>query len=128
MRNIWTIFKTDIRTLSRCFFACVVVLAIALLPSLYAWLNIYSKLGVFVYRLAVAAMVMVGAVVSLDFAWSFADITMALLTLCNLVAIVLLSRQAVFLLKDYRQQKKEGKNPVFTKDKMPEIADKLEAW
>ena len=32
MRNIWTIFKTDIRTLSRCFFACVVVLAIALLP------------------------------------------------------------------------------------------------
>jgi AGCS family alanine or glycine:cation symporter len=46
----------------------------------------------------------------------------------NLVAIVLLSRQAVFLLKDYRQQKKEGKNPVFTKDKMPEIADKLEAW
>ena len=87
-----------------------------------------SKLGVFVYRLAVAAMVMVGAVVSLDFAWSFADITMALLTLCNLAAIVLLSRQAVFLLKDYRQQKKEGKNPVFTKDKMPEIADKLEAW
>ena len=67
-----------------------------------------SKLGVFVYRLAVAAMVMVGAVVSLDFAWSFADITMALLTLCNLAAIVLLSRQAVFLLKDYRQQKKEG--------------------
>ena len=42
MRNIWTVFKTDIRTLSRCFFACVVVVAIALLPSLYAWLNIYS--------------------------------------------------------------------------------------
>lgn len=43
MRNIWTVFKTDIRTLSRCFFACVVVVAIALLPSLYAWLNIYSN-------------------------------------------------------------------------------------
>ena len=42
MRNIWTVFKTDIRTLSKCFFACVVV-AIALLPSLYAWLNIYSN-------------------------------------------------------------------------------------
>ena len=25
-------------------------------------------------------------------------------------------------------EKKEGKNPVFSKDKMPEIADKLEAW
>lgn len=43
MRNIWTVFKTDIRTLSKCFFACVVVVAIALLPSLYAWLNVYSN-------------------------------------------------------------------------------------
>ena len=43
MRNIWTVFKTDIRSLSKCFFACVVVVAIALLPSLYAWLNIYSN-------------------------------------------------------------------------------------
>lgn len=86
------------------------------------------KWGIPAYRLAVAAMVMIGAVVSLDFAWSMADITMALLTLCNLVAIVQLSRQAVFLLQDYRKQKKEGKNPVFTKDMMPEIADKLEAW
>ena len=43
MHNIWTVFKTDLRTLSRCFFACVVVVAIALLPSLYAWLNIYSN-------------------------------------------------------------------------------------
>lgn len=87
-----------------------------------------SKVWVFIYRLAVAAMVMLGAIVSLDFAWSLADITMALLTLCNLIAIVLLSNQAVFLLKDYRKQKKEGKNPVFNKNIMPEIAEKLEAW
>lgn len=43
MRNIWTVFKTDIKTLSKCFFACAVVVAIAVLPSLYAWLNIYSN-------------------------------------------------------------------------------------
>ena len=43
MRNIWKIFKTDIRMLSKCFFASVVVVAIVLLPSLYAWLNIYSN-------------------------------------------------------------------------------------
>ncbi len=87
-----------------------------------------ARWTVFVYRIAVAAVVMVGSVVSLDLAWGFADITMGLITLCNLTAIVLLSRQAVFLLNDYRRQKKEGKDPVFTKDKMPEIADKLEAW
>lgn len=43
MRNIWTVFKTDVKTLSKCFFACAVVVAIAVLPSLYAWLNIYSN-------------------------------------------------------------------------------------
>lgn len=53
---------------------------------------------------------------------------MALLTLCNLIAIVMLSRQAVFLLNDYRKQKKEGKNPIFKRKQMPEIADRLEAW
>ena len=37
MRNIWTIFKTDIRTLSRCFFACVVVLAIVLDRLTQGW-------------------------------------------------------------------------------------------
>lgn len=43
MRNIWMVFKTDIKTLSKCFFACAVVVGIVLLPSLYAWLNIYSN-------------------------------------------------------------------------------------
>ena len=43
MRNIWTVFKTDIKSLSKCFFACAVAVAIAILPSLYAWLNIYSN-------------------------------------------------------------------------------------
>lgn len=86
------------------------------------------KHAVFIYRLAVAAMVMIGAVITLDFAWCLADLTMAMLTVFNLIAIVLLSRQAIFLLNDYRQQKKEGKNPQFSKQQMPEIADKLEAW
>ena len=43
MRNIWTVFKTDIKSLSRCFFAMAVAVAITILPSLYAWLNIYSN-------------------------------------------------------------------------------------
>ena len=43
MRNIWRIIRTDIRLLSRHFFAMVVAIAIVILPSLYAWLNIYSN-------------------------------------------------------------------------------------
>lgn len=43
MRNILAVFKYDIKTLSQHFFAIAVALAICLLPSLYAWLNIYSN-------------------------------------------------------------------------------------
>ena len=43
MRNILAVFKYDLKTLSQHFFALVVALAICLLPSLYAWLNIYSN-------------------------------------------------------------------------------------
>jgi AGCS family alanine or glycine:cation symporter len=81
------------------------------------------------YRIFVGGMVLWGSLMTLDLAWSMADLMMALLTMCNLVAIVLLSKQAIWLLNDYRAQKRQGiKSPVFTKDKMPDIEDKLVAW
>ena len=81
------------------------------------------------YRLLVGAMVLFGSVATLDLAWSLADVTMALMTLCNLAAIVLLGRQAFLLLADYTAQKRQGiKNPVFTKDRIPELKDKAECW
>ena len=54
----------------------------------------------------VAAIVYAGAVVSLDLVWGFADITMALMTLCNLAAIIMLGKYAIRLLKDYQDQKR----------------------
>ena len=81
------------------------------------------------YRMLVGAMVLFGSVATLDLAWSLADVTMALMTLCNLAAIVLLGRQAFLLLADYTAQKRQGiKNPVFTKDRIPELKDKAECW
>ena len=81
------------------------------------------------YRLLVGAMVLFGALATLDLAWSLADVTMALMTLCNLAAIVLLGRQAFLLLADYISQKRQGiKNPVFTKDRIPELKNKIECW
>lgn len=82
-----------------------------------------------VYRILVGWMVMWGALMTLDFAWSLADLAMALLTACNLIAIVLLSPQAVWLLRDYRSQKRQGiKDPTFSADKMPQLTKKLESW
>lgn len=83
----------------------------------------------FTYRLLVGGMVMFGALASLDLAWSLADITMGLMTICNLIAISLLSRQAFLLLKDYIAQKQKGIiSPVFDKNSIPELTDKAECW
>lgn len=80
------------------------------------------------YRLLVGGIVWVGAMSSLDLVWGFADITMALMTLCNLAAIVLLGKYAVALLHDYRRQLKDGHDPVYHSSTLPEIADETEAW
>lgn len=83
----------------------------------------------FAYRLLVGGMVMFGALASLDLAWSLADMTMAFMTICNLVAISLLSREAFLLLADYVKQKRAGiKSPVFDKNRIPELKDKAECW
>lgn len=88
-----------------------------------------KKSVLFIYRLLVGGMVMFGAMASLELAWSLADITMALMTICNLIAISLLSRQAFLLLNDYIAQKRKGiKSPVFDKNTIPELKDKAECW
>lgn len=88
-----------------------------------------KKYVLYIYRFMVGYMVFFGAVSSLELVWNLADISMALMTACNLTAITLLSRQAFLLLKDYRQQKKEGiKSPVYTKDRIPELKEYAECW
>lgn len=83
-----------------------------------------------IYRIIVGAMVMGGAMMSLKMVWSLADLTMGLMTLCNIVALALLGRQALLLLDDYRRQKREGKDPVFEKRTIKELAenDNIECW
>ena len=74
-------------------------------------------------------MVFFGAVSTLDLAWSLADVAMGLMTICNLVAISLLSKQAFLLLKAYRSQKERGiKSPIYNKGSIPELNDKSECW
>lgn len=81
------------------------------------------------YRLLVGGMVMFGALATLEVAWGLADITMGLMTLCNLIAIALLGKYAFRLLDDYRAQKREGiQNPTFSADRLEGIENDLECW
>lgn len=91
---------------------------------------ITSRRGVLtLYRLLVGGMVLFGSLATLDLAWNLADVTMGLMTLFNLAAIVLLGHQAFLLLKDYTAQKRQGiRNPVFTKDRIPQLKEKAECW
>lgn len=74
-------------------------------------------------------MVMFGAMATLETVWNIVDICMALLTACNLIAIVTLGKYAFRLLDDYIKQKREGnKSPEFHRSTMPDIADDLECW
>lgn len=71
------------------------------------------------YRLLVGALVMTGSVASLDFVWALADLTMGLMTLCNLAAIAVLGPLAVWLLRDYCNQRRRGLDPLFQDPRFP---------
>lgn len=83
-----------------------------------------------IYRICSGGvMVMFGAMVSLDMVWNLGDFCMALLTACNLIAIVALGKYVFRLLDDYRTQKRNGiKEPIFHRSLLPEIEDELECW
>ena len=81
-----------------------------------------------VYRFLVGGMVMVGSVTSLDLVWAMADIFMGLMTLCNLLAIFLLGKYAIRLLRDYQAQRKAGRNPEYHRSTIPEISEETECW
>lgn len=89
-----------------------------------------SRSVITVYRIfSGGVMVMLGALVTLDMAWNMVDFCMALLTVCNLVAIIALGKYAFRLLDDYRLQKRQGiRDPQFHRNDMPDIADELECW
>lgn len=42
MRNVFKIFRQDLYALSKNFLALVIIIAICILPALYAWFNIYA--------------------------------------------------------------------------------------
>lgn len=86
-----------------------------------------SKKMMLFYRLLVLGFVMFGAMAKVSLVWNLADFFMAIMALINLVAIFMLNKTAFRLLKDYRAQRKKGKDPVFYADTMPDLKN-IECW
>jgi AGCS family alanine or glycine:cation symporter len=79
------------------------------------------------YRVAVLVMVLLGAVAPLTLVWSAADVFMGVMALINFAAIAPLGGIAFLLLKDYVAQRRQGIDPVFTRDRLPD-ARGVECW
>lgn len=79
------------------------------------------------FRIFATVVVFGGSLMEFSVAWSTADVIMGFLALINLPVIILLGGPAVRCLKDYRKQKKEGKNPVFKASDI-HLADKTDFW
>lgn len=65
------------------------------------------------YHIIASLVVFAGAGLNADLLWNIADITMGGMTLINMPVIIILSKYAIRALKNYEQQRKEGKEPVF---------------
>ena len=67
----------------------------------------------FVFRLVTIAVIFFGAQADFSMIGDLADVLMGFMALMNIVVILYLHRYAFSALKDYQQQKRQGKNPVF---------------
>jgi len=90
----------------------------------------HNRWVITIFRIfSAGVLVMFGALASLELVWNLGDLCMALLTACNLIAILSLGKYAFRLLDDYRQQKRKGiKEPTFHRSQLPEIEHDLECW
>ena len=74
-------------------------------------------------------MVMFGSIAALDLVWNLADFAMAIMTIINLIAIVLLGKIALKALQDYQRQRRiSKKNIVFKSSTIPELKDSTSEW
>ena len=87
-----------------------------------------GKTSINVFRIITGVTVMLGALVSLQTAWSLVDLAMGTMTLVNLVAIIQLSPKVFRLLDNYMQQRQQHLDPQFTRSMMPDIEKDIECW
>lgn len=86
------------------------------------------KMPVFLFRLVTGVMILLGALMDLQTAFSFVDIVMGLMTMLNLVAIWMLFPHVKRLLRHYEQQKRANEEPTFHRSDLPDLESKIECW
>ena len=69
-----------------------------------------------------------GTIRTAELAWTMGDIGVGIMAWLNFIAIFLLRKPALALLKDYERQKKEGKDPVYDPDESDLDIKNVDIW
>jgi AGCS family alanine or glycine:cation symporter len=72
-----------------------------------------SRLPMFLLKVGILGATFYGAVKTAGLAWALGDVGLGIMVWLNIIAIVILAKPALKALKDYEEQKKQGKDPVF---------------
>lgn len=81
----------------------------------------------FGYKCVFLVATFLGSLGEISLIWTLADTTMGLMAMVNLIAIAPLTVIACRLLKDYNDQRRQGLDPVFTRDRLPDVHG-IECW
>lgn len=93
-----------------------------------SWMTPDNPVFFIIFRLLMLVLILWGSMQDLTTVFSFADLTMALLAVFNLVALALLMKVGFRLMNDYDQQWRAGKVPIFDPDQFPDLNIDREAW
>ncbi|WP_127486436.1 alanine/glycine:cation symporter family protein [Paenibacillus ehimensis] len=116
VETIFPAFGAPFIAIALLFFAFTTIMAYYYMAETnLAYLNRAVKRVWSEYALKIAIMFVTfyGCVRTADLAWGLGDIGVGSMAWLNIIAILLLTKPALKVLKDYERQKKEGKDPVF---------------
>lgn len=88
----------------------------------------WEKPALTAYRIVLGGLIFLGSLMTVEVVWALVDFFMVIMTVCNLIAIMLLGKYAVRLLDDYQKQRNNGLDPKYHASTCPEIADETECW
>jgi len=110
-------FGSEFVAISLFFFAFTTVMAYYYYAETnisYLFSNGNSKVTIWILRIAFLIATFYGTIKTADLAWKIGDIGVGLMAYVNITAILLLSKPALRVWKDYKKQRKAGiKSPTF---------------
>lgn len=80
---------------------------------IYILKKVPSRTFMTAFRIVGAVVIFIGAGLEMGLVWDIADVLMGIMAIINIPVIIILGKPAIGALKDYAQQKKDGKNPAF---------------